>query len=91
MEPLNQLLRKNVPLCWSEKCTLSFENLKLLLTEAPILTFPVFSENFQLSVDACSDSIGFVLSQIQGGHERVIAYAGRTLLINLKGNIPSMN
>ena len=79
MEPLNYLLRKNIPFLWNEKCNLSFEKLKSLLTEAPILAFPDFSENFQLSVDACSDSIGFVLSQIQEGHERVIAYAGRTL------------
>ena len=79
MEPLNKLLRKNVVYTWCEKCDLSFNILKTSLTSAPILGFPDFTTNFQLSVDACSDSIGFVLSQIQGGCEKVIAYAGRTL------------
>ena len=49
------------------------------MISAPVLGFPDLSTSFQLSVDACSYSIGFVLSQIQENCEKVIAYAGRTL------------
>ena len=79
MEPLNRLLRKNIPYEWSDKCTESFETLKKTLTTAPILGFPDFNLEFQVSVDACNTSIGFILSQIQDKNERIIAYAGRSL------------
>ena len=46
----------------------------------PILVYPVVNgSEFILDTDASSYAIGGVLSQVQGGHERVIAYAGRTL------------
>ena len=46
---------------------------------APILGYPDFSLEFILYVDASNFAIGMVLSQIQNGHEIVIAYASRTL------------
>ena len=36
--PMTRLLHKNLRFEWSEKCQSSFENLKLFLTEAPVLT-----------------------------------------------------
>ena len=78
-EPLNVLLRKNVPFNWTEECQASFQKLKDLLTSAPILAFPNFDLEFQLSVDACATSIGYVLCQNQEGNERIIAYGGRSL------------
>lgn len=35
--------------------------------------------NFVLDTDACDNGIGAVLSQIQNGEEKVIAYASKTL------------
>ena len=78
-EPLNRLLRKNVNFEWCNKCSESFDKLKELLTTAPILAFPNFDLDFQLSVDACQTSIGFILSQQQDGCERIIACSGRSL------------
>ena len=49
------------------------------MTRAPILAFPNFEKEFQLSVDACTTSIGYILCQNQEGKERVIAYGGRSL------------
>ena len=50
------------------------------LTSAPILAYPeVEGSEFILDTDASSFAIGAVLSQIQGGKERAIAYASRTL------------
>lgn len=54
--------------------------LKSKLASAPILGYPDVNEgNFILDTDASSDTIGAVLSQIQNGQERVIAYGSRTL------------
>ena len=79
LEPLNTLLRKDVPFQWTPDCTQAFELLKEKLTTPPILGYPDFTKEFILSVDACGSSIGFVLSQKQDNNERVIAYAGRSL------------
>ena len=46
---------------------------------SPILSYPNFSKPFILDTDASDTAIGAVLSQMQGGQEKVIAYASRTL------------
>ena len=59
------------------------EQMKHELTHAPILAYPDFQspEPFILDTDWSNDpgAIGGVLSQIQGGKERVIAYGARKL------------
>ena len=63
-----------------EPCEEAFLNLKGNLTSEPILAYPdVNGSEFILDTDASSYAIGGVLSQVQVGHERVIAYASRTL------------
>ena len=44
---------------------------------APVLSYPIPEGNFILDTDASGDGIGGVLSQIQDGEERVLAYASR--------------
>ena len=77
--PLNKLTRKNQPYVWTEACQEAFDELKKRLTSPPILAMPNEEGPFILDCDACETLIGAVLSQIQGGQERVIAYAGRVL------------
>ena len=76
--PLHKLTRKDVPFIWSEDCQLAFEKLKESLCNPPILAYPDFSLPFILDCDASGKSIGAVLSQVQGGKERVIAYASKS-------------
>ena len=77
--PLHQLSKKDVEFQWSDQCENAFVSLKKCLTTSPILSYPNEEDKFVLDVDASNYSIGAVLSQIQNGEERVIAYASRSL------------
>ncbi len=77
--PLYKLTHKDVGFKWTSECEHSFQMLKQKLTSTPILAFPDFSLPFMLDTDASGEGIGGVLSQIQGGQEKVIAYASRKL------------
>jgi len=80
--PLNDLMKKNRRFEWTAECQAAFEKLKSALLSPPVLALPNDRDPFYLDTDACDTSIGAVLSQIQDGQERVIAYAGRTLSRN---------
>ena len=71
--PLHALTRKNAHFEWTEECQQSFDELKKRLTAAPIVALPRDEGDFRLDTDASGWSMGAVLSQIQDGHERVIA------------------
>ena len=59
----------------------AFQRLKAALTKAPILAYPRFDspEPFIVDTDWSGDAVGGVLSQVQDGAERVIAYGSNTL------------
>lgn len=75
--PLNQLLRKNHKILWTDTCERAFKTLKHALASALIITFPGFKKTFHLYTGASNDGIGVTLGQIQNGREVAIAYAGR--------------
>ena len=77
--PLNRLTQKDQEFQWTGECQLAFDNLKCCLTKAPVLAYPDFKQEFILDTDASNHSVGAVLSQVQDGEERVIAYASRAL------------
>jgi transposase InsO family protein len=56
-----------------------FKHLKWCLTNAPILAFPTKDGAYILDTDASHDCVGAVLSQVQAGEEKVIAYASNKL------------
>lgn len=76
--PLNLLTRAKSKFKWDERCEDSFNILKQCLVNAPILAFPTENDTFVLDTDASNEGMGAVLSQIQDGEEKVIAYASKT-------------
>jgi len=78
--PLHNLLQKDTPFHWSDKCQQAFVTLKLALTSAPILTYPDPTKPFILTTDASMTSLGYILGQRDDkGREHVICYGGRSV------------
>ena len=81
-EPLNALLKKDVPFQWTRKCQSSFAELKSLLTSAPVLAYPSFGsgKEFILETDASKVGLGAVLAQKQADNRiHPIAHASSSL------------
>ena len=78
-KPLNQLTSKKFSQEWNEQCDAAFHTLKDSLTSAPILGYPDPTLPYLLDTDASKWAVGAVLSQVQEGRERVIAYYSKTL------------
>ena len=79
MKPLNKLTEKKEKFIWTKECQEAFDSLKWKLIQAPILSFPNFSEPFILDTDASNTAIGAVLSHRIDGQAKVVAYASRAL------------
>ena len=77
--PLHRLTEKGHKFAWTDDCDAAFQELKQRLQETPILAYPDPELEYILDTDASNEGIGAVLSQVQGGKERVISYASRTL------------
>src|SRR6266480_3603279 len=78
--PLNKLLKKNIPYNWTEAQQAAFDHLKQCLVTAPILIYPDFEEEFLLYTDASTFGLGAILAQVdKEGNDRVVVYASRTL------------
>ena len=77
--PLHDMTEKRRTFCWTPESQEAFEQLKSVLTSAPVLAMPDEESVFVLDTDAALTSIGDVLSQRQQGVERVVAYASRKL------------
>ncbi|KAA3453430.1 DNA/RNA polymerases superfamily protein [Gossypium australe] len=79
-----RLLQKDVKFEWTEKCQQSFEKLKALLTEAPVLVQLEPGKEFVVYSDASMNGLGCVLMQ----EGKVITYAYRQLKLYEK-NYPT--
>ena len=77
--PLTKLTGKDTKFQWSEECQVAFNSLKQALISAPVLGYPDPALEYILDTDASLEGIGAVLSQVQGGKERVISYYSRAL------------
>ena len=73
--PLTKLTRKEEKFVWSKACQQSFDELKIKLTSALVLTLPSGQDGYTVYCDASRQGLGCVLIQ----HENVIAYASRQL------------
>jgi len=72
--PLFSLTENICKFEWTELCGKAFKELKERLISSPILIFPKENGQFILDTDASNHGIGAVLSQVQEGKEKVIAY-----------------
>lgn len=79
-KPLHKLTERTTAFQWTNDCQNAFEELRRLLSTAPVLAHPDFERPFILDTDASNTGIGAVLSQTDGdGIEKVVAYASRML------------
>lgn len=77
--PLFRLTENQREFRWTGECEDAFRRLKTLLTIAPILAFPTADGLFILDTDASNTGLGAVLSQVQEGEEKVIAFHSKSL------------
>ena len=77
--PLYEFATKGTDFEWTERRNEAFSQLKNALTSVPILGFPREEGLWYLDTDASNVGTGAVLSQIQHGEERVIAYVSKSL------------
>ncbi|XP_074266758.1 uncharacterized protein LOC141590041 [Silene latifolia] len=77
--PLTELLAKDTPFVFSNRCLDAFNRLKEALTSAPIIQPPDWSLPFELMCDASDHALGAVLGQRKDGKVHAIHYASKTL------------
>ena len=63
IRPLNALTHKDVEFVWTDMCQRSFDLLKTMVTEEPILVYPDPSKPYALFTDASKYAWSFVLTQ----------------------------
>ena len=78
-KPLSQLTRKGQDFTWGTRQQEAFESLKDKLFTTPVLGYPNYKLPFILITDRNKTTIGAILSQIQYGMKRLLAYASRQL------------
>ena len=80
--PLTELTKKGQPnkVKWTEACNTSFNTIKRLLSEEPILILPNIDKPFTIRTDASDYGISGVLLQNVDGQLRPCAYISRKLL-----------
>lgn len=79
VKPLTELTKKNHKFIWTNECQNAFDKLKSAFTSTEIMAFPMDEGEFFLDTDASDFAIGAVLSQMQNGQQKVIAFGSRTL------------
>lgn len=78
--PISETLSTKRKFQWTHDAQKAFDNVKQLLTTAPVLSNPNFSEKFYLHCDASDYGIGAVLVQLdENGQEKPIAFMSKKL------------
>ena len=78
--PLHRLTSKSCPFKWTPEAQASFDALRVALCSPPVLGYPDPKGGpFVLDCDASQGAVGAVLSQVQDGEERVLAYSSEVL------------
>jgi hypothetical protein len=61
VKPITGFLKNDTKFDWSSKCNEAFEQLKVLLTTAPVLAQPNIEKSFDVYCDASGSGLGCVL------------------------------
>jgi hypothetical protein len=78
-KPLTKLTRKGQKFNWGPSRQEAFDELKTKLCTTPVLAYPNFDLPFILTTDTSKVAVVAILSQVQNGLERSVAYASRQL------------
>jgi len=78
-KPLTKLTWKGQEFNWGPSQQEAFDELKAKLCTTPVLAYPNFDLLFILTTDASKVAVAAILSQVQNGLERSVAYASRQL------------
>ena len=70
---------KRAPFVWNSEQEDAFQNLKFMMTNAPVLAYADYSRPFTVHTDASTKGLGAVLYQMHNNKERVVAFASRSL------------
>ena len=76
--------KKGVKFEWTSKCEENFQQLKEILTSAPILNIAYLDEYFAMCTDACKEGLVGVVAQ----KDHVVCYESRKLKEH-EGNYPT--
>lgn len=77
-KPLTKLTGK-LDFEWNFNQQEAFDQIKRLITTAPILSIPIDNAPFRVETDASDYALGAVLSQLQDGHWKPIAFRSQAL------------
>ena len=79
--PLRELTKKNTPFVWQAAQQKAFENIKLALSEAPVMSYFDTNKETFVTVDASPVGVSAILSQATKNSDnyKVVAYASRGL------------
>jgi transposase InsO family protein len=79
VRPLRNLLGPDAVWAWTPACQQTFDQLKCMIAEPPVLAHFDVDAITVVSADASAFALGANLSQIKDGVERPVAYASRVL------------
>ena len=79
LKPIVELTRKGRPFVWGQEQERAFKEVKLRLTNPPVLHLPKAEGRFILYSDTSIEGTGSSLWQMQEGKARLLGYASKTL------------
>ena len=79
LKPIVELTRKGRPFVWGQEQERAFKEVKLRLTNPPVLQLPKAEGRFILYSDTSVEGTGSSLWQMQEGKAKLIGYASKTL------------